>query len=70
MHYLRQAIKQYHLKQINMYSNEVQQQETKEFNEEDFVNTVVSPDVVQMITKKLLKLTTPTPWRFYTNKLR
>ena len=58
MDYLRQALKQYHLAQKKDY-NEVEQQ-SKELSKEQFINTVVSPDVVKMIATKLVTFTKPT----------
>lgn len=59
MDYLRQALKQYHLAQKNDY-NEVEQQRSKELSKEEFINTVVSPDVVKIIAQKLVTFTKPT----------
>ena len=58
MNYLRQALKQYHLTGGKDY-NEAEHRESKELSKEQFINTVVSPDIVQMIAQKLLTVTKP-----------
>jgi hypothetical protein len=58
MNYLRQALKLYHLEQMQA-NNEVEQEESKELGADEFINTVVSTDVIRMIAQKLLKLTKP-----------
>ena len=40
-------------------NNEVEQEESKELGADEFINTVVSTDVIRMIAQKLLKLTKP-----------
>ena len=58
MNYLRQALKQYHLTERKDYS-EAEHRESKELGKEQFINTVVSPDIVQMIAQKLVTVTKP-----------
>ncbi|XP_028403625.1 HSPB1-associated protein 1-like isoform X2 [Dendronephthya gigantea] len=60
MQYLRQALKQYHLEQMKV--NQVAEPtESDKLSEDDFIKTVVSPDVVRIIAKKLVELTKATP---------
>ena len=59
MHYLHQALKLFHRVQTTS-NNGVEQQESTELSAKEFINTVASPDVVQMIAQKLIKLTKPT----------
>ena len=58
MNYLRQAVKLFHLEQTKG-NNGVEQQESKELSTEEFIGTVVSPDVVRLIARKLVELTKP-----------
>lgn len=59
MQYLRQALKQYHLEEKKV--NLAEPGESNELSEDDFIKTVVSPDVVRIVAQKLVELTKPTP---------
>lgn len=63
MDFLCQALKLFHLEQIknNSSSNELEHQYTGKLTSEKFINTVVSPDVIKLIAKKLVQLTKPMP---------
>ena len=41
-------------------NNVVEHEESKELGTEEFINAVVSPDVVRTIAQKLVELTKPT----------
>jgi hypothetical protein len=59
MYYLRQALKLYHQERMKA-NNVVEHEESKELGTEEFINAVVSPDVVRTIAQKLVELTKPT----------
>ncbi len=59
MYYLRQALKLYHQEKMKA-NNVVEHEESKELGTEEFINAVVSPDVVRTIAQKLVELTKPT----------